>query len=127
MTTNEEIRQVVEEIRKALPEKSLYERSLWQGVLDLIEQSEFGKKDASINVESARKSNVDVHDKMEDSSFDRVQLDMLNICIHFLGKFFTSILGNHGFVSIQPHPEGLGARSIRCTFKAKKTSNVATA
>lgn len=112
MATDAEIREAVDIIRKVIPKKNCYERPIWQGVLDLIEQSDFGKKDASIDVVSPLPPGRDAYDEMMDGRFDGVQIKMLEIC--------NSILGDHGSVSIVPYSQGLGTRSMTFIFEAKK-------
>lgn len=118
MATDTEIRQVAELIREAIPKKNRYDQPIWQGVLNLIEQSEFGKKDASADVVSPLPPGRSEYDEMMDGGFDGVQIEMLKIC--------NSILGGHGSVSVVPYSKGLGTRSMTFAFKAGKPSGVMT-
>ena len=111
---DEEIRETANMIRAAIPKKNRYEQPIWQGVLNLIEQSDFGKKDSEAEIESPLPSHRrNSLDEMMDGGFDGVQMQMLEICI--------SVLSAHGAVSMIPYSKGLGTRSMTLVFKAGKT------
>lgn len=112
MATKEEVREAYELIKKVIPGKNRYDRPLWQGVVDLIEKSEFGTKNADIEVKSPLPSGRSPLDEIIDGGFDDVQMEMLHInCM---------VLGGHGNVGIVPYSKGLGTRSMTFTFRVKK-------
>ncbi len=112
MATDKEIREAVELIKKALPNKNRYEQPLWQGVVDLIEKSKLGTENAEVEVVSPLPSGRNPIDEMLDGSFDGVQMQMLQIN--------NAILGGHGEVGMEPYSSGLTTRSMKLSFKVKK-------
>jgi hypothetical protein len=110
MSTDAEIRETAVVIREGLPDDR-YNRPLWQGVLDLIERSDFGRKDAAAEVESPLPPERTAMDEIMDGSWDGVQMEMLNTCV--------SILGGHGSVALVPYSKGVGTRSMTFVFKVK--------
>ncbi len=114
--SNEEIRQVVGVIREAIPKKNRYEQPIWQGVLNLIEQSDSGKKDARVDIDSPLPPGKNALDEATEGDFDGVQLKMLGVC--------NSILGDHGSISMVPYSKGIGTRSMTFEFKARNLNDV---
>ena len=112
MIKEEEIRQVAETLKKAIPAKNQYDKPLWQGVLKLIEESDFGKKNAEVELRSPLPPGKNEIEEMMDGSFDGVQMKMLEVC--------NSIFHGHGSVSMAPYTGGLGTRTLTLTFEAKK-------
>ena len=110
MATDAEVKEAAELIKEKLSEKNGYDHPLWQGVLDLIERSEFGKKNARVEVESPLPPGRDSVQEAMDDSFDQVMTKMLEVC--------NTILGGHGMVSITPYTKGMGTRSMTYNFES---------
>ena len=112
MAKDSEIRKAADMIQKAIPNKNRYDRPIWQGILDLIEQCNYGKNDAKSDIVSPLPPGKNQIEEMFDGSFDGVQMYVLDIC--------NSILGEHGSVSMFPYSSGIGTRSMSLEFKAKR-------
>ncbi len=106
----EDIPKTAEAISKAIPEKNRYDKPIWQGVLKLIEESEFGKKNAQSDIVSPLPEGRSETEEMMSGSFDGVQIEMMRFC--------NSVLGSCGSVSMEPYTAGLGTRSMTLTFEA---------
>jgi len=114
---HDELKAAAETIRQALPNKNQYDQPIWAGVLKLIEDSEFGKRDASSFINSPLPESRSLVDEAMDGSFDGVQMKMLSLCLQ--------IFKDHGNVSMQPYTGGIGTRSMTLEFKAKVTTEAA--
>ena len=79
-------------------------------VLRLVEESDFGKKEAQSTLEL--KVTQDPYDEIMDGSFDGTAMQLMSMSNDLLGVF--------GNVSMVPYTGGLGSRTARVTFKPNK-------
>lgn len=78
-------------------------------VVRLIENSDFGRKEAESTLEL--RVNKSWYDEVMDGSFDGVTMQLLEMSNGYLGRF--------GSVSMEPYSRGLGTRSATVKFEPK--------
>ena len=110
METREKIRQIAENLRKEFPSNPI-NRPIWEGAVKLLEQSNFGEKNASVEIETPLPFGRSENDEILSDSFDKIQWEILTAC--------RSILEGYGSVSIIPYPKGMGTRSMTLKFEAE--------
>lgn len=111
--TEEMMNDCINLINEEINEKGEYERPAWKGIVELLEESDFGRKDAEVEIELQNIKNEDPLSPMALARFETVQLKVLEIC--------HSILEEYGKVNLIPFSEGMlsGRKCMTLTFKAK--------
>ena len=97
-------------ISQVIPKKNFYERPIWEGILKLIVESNYGKSNYEVEIVSPMPANRSSYDEMMDGSFDGVQMQVLDIC--------NTIFSKYGEISMAPYSQGLGTRSLKVSYKA---------
>ena len=89
--------------------KNLEYGQLCMAVVELIEGSDFGRKEAES--ELSLKVNKLWLDEVTDESFGGTAMQLMNMSNQYLGRF--------GDVSMEPYSQGLATRSAKVKFKPK--------
>lgn len=120
MTNKKYRNQLKELVGKA---KDMYEQGkyknpeygeLCMAVVRLIEDSDFGRKEAESELVLEVKKSL--FNQMLDESFDGAAMQLLNMASEYLGRF--------GEVSMEPYSQGLATRSARVKFKPNDCEEV---
>ncbi|MBI5004952.1 MAG: hypothetical protein HZC04_02120 [Candidatus Lloydbacteria bacterium] len=106
--TNKEKLEVVEIIKKEIA-KNKSDKEIWEGILKLVEKSNFGRKNASVKAYAPRPQG---RSPVEDMSANGDGVNVLNIT-----KACNIVLGDYGSVSVTP--TDLAIRSIILNFYAR--------
>lgn len=109
---DEDIHAACDMIRRAIPRKGDYEQKVLKCILDLIEQSDYGKKNAQTEAELPIMSGV--------NEFVELMYDF-NKGRQWILDFLSPTIGTHGTVSItEPNKGSIGLRRIAMEFKLDK-------
>lgn len=103
-----EIRKSAEMIRKSILRKNRYDREIWQAILGLIEKSDYGKKQAEVNLVVPLPPGKNPIEEMMDGGFDGIIMQVLDI--------IQTIFQNMGNVAVAPYSMGLATRSATLSF-----------
>jgi len=115
MTTTKkavELAEMVKMIKKEV-KKNTGDKEIWEGILNLVKESEFGNKNADIELSLPLPQGRSQYEEMlgNGDGVDFIQIQ----------KICNLVLGGHGSVSIIPFSMGLGTRSMTLKFKPSNT------
>jgi hypothetical protein len=113
----EELVEASQMIKQFIPKKNFYERPIWEGILKLLVESNYGKSNYEVEIDCPLPPNQSSYDEMMDGGFDGVQIQVLNIC--------NTIFGKYGEISMVPYSQGLGTRSLKVSYKSGGKQNEA--
>jgi len=104
----EELVEASRVIKEFIPKKNFYERPIWEGILKLIVESNYGKSNCEVEIIAPMPPNQSSYDEIMDGRFDGVQMQILSIC--------NTIFGEYGKISMAPYSSGLGTRSLKVGY-----------
>jgi len=113
MASPKEMKEGVALIKKAKKDGKFnkYDAHLWDGVVEIVEKSEYGKKAAEIEIDVPLPPGRNPIEEAMDGGFDGVIMQIMEIT--------NSFLSDHGSVSVAPYSRGIGTRSFVVDFKPK--------
>ncbi|MFP4514872.1 MAG: hypothetical protein ACLFNO_02595 [Parcubacteria group bacterium] len=111
--TKDVMEKSLNKIYESIIDSSNYQRSALQGVLELIEKSESGTKDAEVSIEINPAYDPNPFSPSSLNKFDRLQFNTLKTCIN--------MLGDYGEIKLLPYSQGImeGRKCMTLVFTTK--------